>query len=250
MQTSPPNKVEGTFGFKARQEKPMYNMGRVAKIPGRKSLHLALRWVKLWVYRNPTRKHTHNGAVREPCGGLRMTITFRFNHTKAYQAALWFLYRHGGALDKLMVIKLIFFADRWHLAKYGRPIVGGRYCAMQWGPVCSELLDDMKKIEGGKDAPISVRGVEVTARASLNEEVLSESDIEALKATEEEYGAYNTFGLSNITHSLKAWRKNYPGHNKKTSRTLPYEDFFLDLDDDAMLEIIREDQEARDLLER
>ena len=73
-----------------------------------------------------------------------MTITFDYNQQKAFQVILWFLGRHGERLEKLKLVKLIFFADREHLHRYGRPIVGGRYVAMPLGPVASQCLDDMR----------------------------------------------------------------------------------------------------------
>ena len=38
-------------------------------------------------------------------------------------------------------IKLIFFADRYHIRKYGRPITNDEYLAMDFGPVNSGVKD-------------------------------------------------------------------------------------------------------------
>ena len=69
-----------------------------------------------------------------------------------------------------------------------------------------------------------------------------------LENTNCEYGRYDSFTLRDMTHNLKSWRKNYPDKDANTSNPMPYEDFFLDVDDNGMLDIIREDQEARDFL--
>ncbi len=172
-------------------------------------------------------------------------IKFPYNRDKAIQVALWLLNRHGGTLDKLKLVKLIFFADRKHLARYGKPIVGGNYCAMKFGPVLSEFLDDLNKAQKKGTFPFeSTTTNKVYTNVQPNEELLSESDIKILEMVDKNYGRLDPFKLAKITHALKAWEKNYPNPNDNTSYPLPYEDFFLDEEDDSMLEIIKDDQEA------
>lgn len=180
-----------------------------------------------------------------------MPVTFPYDQKKAHQAALWFLHRHGGALEVLKLVKLIFFADRLHLFRYGRPITGGIYCALPHGPVADALYNDLKAQSAGhpgaEDSPFIRVGNKIQAAVSVDEEYLSESDLEALEETERLYGAFDSFHLRDLTHELKAYTKNDPGNG---SRNLPYEDFFEDLpaDERWMLEIIREDNEARNSL--
>jgi len=174
----------------------------------------------------------------------RMRITFKYNRGKAIQAALWFLAQHGGMLPRLKLVKLLFLADRTHLARYGRPIAGGNYVAMKLGPVCSEFLDDLRKSPGRPTLPLRSDGHKVVAKAGADEEMLSESDIEVLREVNCRYGNLDRFALADLTHKLKAWVKNYPNPTAKTSRPLPYEDFFLDLPNDEMLEFVQENHQA------
>jgi uncharacterized phage-associated protein len=171
-------------------------------------------------------------------------ISFTYNRDKAVQAALWLLNKHGGEMDRLKLVKLLFFADRNHLARYGRPIAGGPYNAMKYGPVCSEFLNEVNATVSPPTIPIEIREHKLLAKAIANEDILSESDIEILEEVDREYGKHDTFALAEITHSLKAWESNYPDKAANTSHPLPYEDFFLDLEDDSILELIRDDQEA------
>lgn len=181
-----------------------------------------------------------------------MEIEFTYERDRASQAVLWLLHRHGGSLDKLKLVKLVFLADREHLARYGRPVVGGCYFAMLHGPVCSELLDDIN--QSGSAAPPSggppfnLHGTQVQSRGPATEEMLSESDIEILHEVDRRFGQMDPFRLRDYTHSLKVWQDNY---QKNTSIPIPYEDFFLDLDPRTceMLKIIREDQETRRVLD-
>lgn len=170
------------------------------------------------------------------------SISFKYDKAKATQVILWLLHRHG-IMDKLRIVKLIFFADREHLARYGRPITGGTYVAMPHGPVSSELLNHINQISCEKNAPFVLDKTKLSPKQLVDEDYLSESDIEILEDTNKKYGSYGPWTLRNMTHDLKAYKKNYPD-NAHTSVPLPYEDFFLDLNDDSILDIIREDQEA------
>src|SRR5438270_13824448 len=42
------------------------------------------------------------------------------------------------SINKMKALKLLFFADRYHLRKYGRPVSDCSYFAMKNGPVASE----------------------------------------------------------------------------------------------------------------
>jgi len=175
---------------------------------------------------------------------MNRPIRFKYDSSKATQAILWLLHKHGRAMDKLKLVKLIFYADREHLSRFGRPIVGGSYVAMRHGPVSSELLDNVNFAAEGKGLPFQLVGTTVTALSSVNEDELSESDIQVLDRINSLHGNRDTFALRDLTHNLRAWSKNYPNPTDNTSRPLPYEDFFLDLEDKEMLEVIREHQEA------
>lgn len=177
---------------------------------------------------------------------LVSTIRFAYDKDRASHATRWLLARHAGKLDRLKLVKLIFLADRLHLSKYGRPIVGGSYSAMPHGPVASPFLNALN--DGSIDG-IAVDGpTTVLAKLPADEDFLSESDIEVLTAINAEFGAKDAWGLRNMTHELEAWKKNYPGNN--SSAALPYEDFFMDLDPTfrEILEVIKDDQEAAEIL--
>ncbi len=59
-------------------------------------------------------------------------------YKKATQALNFFAVKKDGRINKMKAIKLIFLADKLHLRKYGRPIVGDSYLAMKFGPVGSQ----------------------------------------------------------------------------------------------------------------
>ena len=45
-----------------------------------------------------------------------------FSYKKATQALNYFARQSGGHLHKMKALKLLFFADRFHLRKSGRPL--------------------------------------------------------------------------------------------------------------------------------
>jgi len=171
-----------------------------------------------------------------------MSLNFAYDRPRASQAALWLMRRHGGTIDRLKLIKLIFLADRLHLASYGRPIVGGRYVAMEHGPVPSDFYDDIKS--GSLPGTATSGPYKVTATIELDEDELSESDLDVLKSVNRCYGNMDSFRLRDLTHEFVAWSKNYRGNN--SSYQLPYEDFFEDLTQEQkdILGLIEDAQEA------
>lgn len=176
-----------------------------------------------------------------------MPIEFPYDREKATHAVRWLLDRHGGKLDCMQLLKLIFFADRDHLARFGRPIVGGHYVAMKNGPVALELYEELRSRRVDGTSVELYPAVRLVERG--DEDYLSESDRLALKFADELYGMHDSYSLSDITHGLKVWTKNAPNEHRK-SVPIEYDDFFLDLPEHAdMLDVIREDAVDRAELE-
>lgn len=174
-------------------------------------------------------------------------IKFPYDADKARNVTQWLLKRHV-QLDHIKVLKLVVLADLEHLARYGRPIVGGPYFALEHGPVASELYDDLKLgASGGLGTEaISVGSYVVRSLAELDEDYLSESDLEVLSEIEAKYGAWDSYRLSKLTHSLDAWKKNYKGNNG--SYRIPYEDFVQEKLDETARSLLADDQEAERVL--
>ena len=76
-----------------------------------------------------------------------------FNEKKAAQAAAYFLFRAGGPLSVLKLMKLLYFAERRSFEKFGESMIGDRLVSMPHGPVLSRTHNHMNgelpSIEGG-----------------------------------------------------------------------------------------------------
>jgi len=178
-----------------------------------------------------------------------MAVHFEFDRERATQTVLWFLHKHG-SLDSRKLLKLVFLVDCAHLAAYGRPIIGGRYVAMKQGPVQSELYDLIKEAAHSNTGAFRVeRKYFLCANAPVDEEFLSQSDMEILEQINDSYGHHDGYSLSVMTHQRESWKKNAPVTGGPQSVPIPYEDILAECCDARMRTLITDDQEARSSLE-
>lgn len=167
-----------------------------------------------------------------------MCTHLRFNLKKATQAINFLARKSHGEIDKIKVVKLIYFADRFHLRKYGRPITNDEYWAMSYGPVNSGVKDisDMSEFLGDTERDYASQYIEspnknvIKSIREVNNKVFSQTDIEALNWAWETFGHINGFDLANLSHQYPEWLKFKDIIESKTqSRVrMNYEDFFED----------------------
>lgn len=138
---------------------------------------------------------------------------FHFDAEKAVNAILWIAKRVSDPTFH-RISKLMYFADKAHLQKYGRLICGDTYVAMKHGPVPSEIYDMLKAVRGdgfsgylsGTESLFAVEaGKNVVPLRDANPEVFSESDIECLNEAVEKYGHLSFQELTNESHD-EAWK--------------------------------------------
>jgi len=73
-----------------------------------------------------------------------MQIRFKANPDKIIETITWIAKRLPGS-DRYTILKTMFYGDKFHLQKYGRPITGDTYIKMAAGPVASYAYDLIKK---------------------------------------------------------------------------------------------------------
>lgn len=133
-------------------------------------------------------------------------IFFKFNKEKALETILY-LANKRPSIDTMSLYKFMFFSDVKHLNEYGRPIFGGHYVAMKFGPVPSEVKNLVEK----KTTDFDRLDYMLTANRKANTDLLSESDIRVLDFVYEKYKSLSARELSNLSHEHIAWinaRKN------------------------------------------
>lgn len=118
----------------------------------------------------------------------------RFKEKKTTQAACALLRLAGGEMNYMVLIKLLYLADREALLRWGRPLTFDRYVSMDKGPVLSRTLDLINEgVPPGWDSyweeHINKSGrFEVQISADCGDEELSEAELALLDEIFEEFG--------------------------------------------------------------
>jgi len=120
---------------------------------------------------------------------------------------------HTAGFHKLF--KILYFAEKKHLALYGRSILGDRYVAMQAGPVPSNTYDLLKVLRGdslfsidvdlSKDFEVSNNHYVHLLEPKYDYDIFSESEIECLKFSIAE-NKNLTFGILKEKSHDEAWK--------------------------------------------
>lgn len=168
-----------------------------------------------------------------------MCIHLPFQYKKATQALNYFALLEGGSINKMKAIKLIFFADRYHLRKYGRPITNDEYLAMDFGPVNSGVKDiaEMSDFLGQQERTYASNFIQpagqydVKSITSVEEKVFSRTDLESLEFAWKTFGRYDQFELADITHKYPEWKKHEEELKHSPRVRMDYTDFLDDPED-------------------
>ena len=182
-------------------------------------------------------------------------VNFRFDERKALAAIL---YISGKLIERNQVSKeakpdmhriskILYFADRKHLVRYGRPILGDHFVAMKDGPVPSKTYDLMKAIKGESPfcnaenfkASFEVKGFMVHPKQAADMDEFSESDIECINESLQENQDL-TFGqLRDKSHD---WAYNKASENNRISFIAMTKAEGIDADMISYIESVAENQ--------
>ncbi len=169
-------------------------------------------------------------------------------------------------LTKLKVAKLLYFADKEHLLRYGRPILGDVYFCMEYGPVPSVALNEMNdalqspEVSGDNaderqfeavltvKRPLWSRHPHFVAKNGFDEGVFSKSEIDVLQRVLSKYGSKSATELVDLTHLEPTWKIPNATRVSGSWAPIPYSLFFEGAPDESreMLSLILEEQRERD----
>jgi uncharacterized phage-associated protein len=196
------------------------------------------------------------------------SVTFPFEAEKLLQALVFFSKNGVRDLTKLKAAKLLYFSDKFHLLRYGRPVIGDAYFCLDFGPVPSASLNIMNEALGTEEElpakkPILERlsGMlrvahdpssphpRFEAVSDVDRAVFSETEIEALEDTVRQYGSLPASRLVDLTHDDMTWR--IPDRDRSAGRRadIPYRLFFEGQPEEvqAIWKLVEAEQEDRDL---
>ncbi len=146
-----------------------------------------------------------------------MEYPFQFNIDKGIETILY-ITQNGTEPTFYHVSKMIYFADKLHLERYGRFICGDSYVAMRNGPVPSGIYDLLKIARGDRfifslpaelidktKNAFDVQGkCKIIRRRDVQLDFFSDSDIECLNTAIQEYGKLSFTQLKEASHD-QAW---------------------------------------------
>jgi uncharacterized phage-associated protein len=129
----------------------------------------------------------------------------RFDWNKAIEILLYITKSTSNTYNAL---KIIYFADKDHLSKYGRMISNDTYIAMQHGPVPSNLYNLVKYYRGEFPIPLSskfndlleVKGNLLYPNRDCDLDYLSQSEIDCLDISIKQNGKLSFSDLKAKSH--------------------------------------------------
>jgi uncharacterized phage-associated protein len=140
-----------------------------------------------------------------------MSLQFKMNWDKAVEAVHYLASIHPG-ISPFFILKIFYFADKEHMADWGRSICGDSYVAMENGPIPSNVYDLVKReqfidddIIREFDRRIRKEDRELHSKIDFNAVALSGSDVEYLRDAEKLYGHMTFSALRDLVHRERAW---------------------------------------------
>ena len=150
-----------------------------------------------------------------------MEYQFNFNIEKGIESLLYILDLLEKTVEPTIhsVSKVLYFADKEHLEKYGRFICGDSYYAMKHGPVPSQIYNLLKLVRGDLSPSFQpsqeiseqvlqafkiVDKHDIKKLRQANTDFLSDSDMECLNHSAVKYGGLSFAKLTELSHD-RAW---------------------------------------------
>lgn len=142
----------------------------------------------------------------------------------------------------ISLLKLIFFADKYHIRNYGITLSGDMYIAKQNGPVpinTFKLLTNdyadistlsLNDIEEINKKIINDNRREIKVSNIINLDFLSKSDVEALDFTINKFSKFSKDELVELTHEYDEWKKHEQELKTNNEVNIDIVDFFSELD--------------------
>jgi uncharacterized phage-associated protein len=155
------------------------------------------------------------------------------NERKVSQMAAYFLYKRGGRMSHLKLMKLLYLADRESLHLYGLSMTGDCLVSMPHGPVLSMTLNLMDgDVESGPNGWESLISAKEQHELSLKNglqldtlDELSKADTEILESIWNQFGSMSRWEIRDYTHQhCKEWEDPHG-----SSRPISFEKLFKSL---------------------
>ncbi len=140
-----------------------------------------------------------------------------FRSRKAAQLCAYFAGKSAGTIEKLKLIKLLYFTERKFLSENHHPMLFDEYYSLPHGPICSSTLNGIDGIIHGEiwDNYIARNGNVVVAIKHLSRDDLDEVSDTELAVVDDiwrDFGQMTASQLRNYSH------ENCPEYTETTGR--------------------------------
>lgn len=142
-----------------------------------------------------------------------MAIKFQFNEEKTTQSAAYLLRLSNGSMSKMRLIKLLYYADREAVRRWGRPITHDRPYCMPHGPVLSKTLRLLRNEEPATHwyTYIQARNErDIDLKCSPGEQKLSHGELIVLKSVWDANRRKTTSQIRKESHDLPEYVEPIP----------------------------------------
>lgn len=136
-----------------------------------------------------------------------------FDVQKATQIAAYFIWKRGGQMSFLKLMRLMYLSEREFLVRYGERLTGDRMVSMKHGPVLSETCDLFKIgcqspewndwIAGESNFELSFKKMDQINPSGTLElfDCLSEAEKQLLDEIYSKYGNLTRWKICDLTHT-------------------------------------------------
>ena len=164
------------------------------------------------------------GQLKKIGGGdMGKKVSYRINFDKAVEVILW-ISQNQPNIDIYHIGKTIFYAEKYHINRYARPIIGDEYCCGDFGPFPSAVRDIIQKKEAWLDwerlasvsDSFSVKHTPYATpipKRNPNMDLLSGTDIECLQEALKLVGKMSFGELKNFSHEESCYLNAGPNES-------------------------------------
>jgi uncharacterized phage-associated protein len=165
-------------------------------------------------------------------------IASNFDSQKAIEIILYIANRVPSP-TKLVICKLIYFADKTSLEKYGRFVSGDNYAALPHGPVPSRTLNLINEAVSVKNNEFSVDGIRIIPKRDAIRSWFSDSDIECLDKIIEQNKHKPAWQIGEESHQDPAYIEAWARRGLSNSVPIKIENIAKHFDDsDALVSFL------------
>jgi uncharacterized phage-associated protein len=158
-------------------------------------------------------------------------MSFIFDSHRASQLAAYLLsLSPGRRMNYMLLLKMLYLADRESLKEEGVPLTGDDAYALDYGPVLSKIYDLIRPTAQSRlsekeravwESHLATEGYDLVLKHPAGTDELSRYEKELLAGVHARCQAADPFDLSEQTHDFEEWRKNYV---PRTAMHIPLDD--------------------------